>query len=959
MIGGIKKIHYAKGLIFKEKSIPNQILVIAPDEFVWFSIEWIETTPEKEKQRNVVWIWQEGNRKTVLKKTVLNSAMLYGIKIPKKLCGFTYFIEASLSGNRNNSKTNHKGLHISGYCPPRITASKWAVSSDGTPAAQQKQFAYGERVYLNLDTEGINGYKNLTIEIYAHKTLAPDPLTKTIVGVDVTDGEINLEINNTLIWYGKHLFPKEVMEFYVKVKLPNGRYIKDHNGDIIHARYLRIKPQQVFQMPEPPKNTTALKVGNNKTNLKNYHPCKLSKVQLTEAGNPFYIFEEGETLLKKQRTTLKRVSQSVYFDYDQYHLRNDARKTLDLLLDFLLYNPFLNMILEGHADDRGSLDYNQTLSEKRAHSVKNYLLEKGLKDERIKTRGFGEARNAIKATTEIQHAKNRRTIIEFNYNEYDSNAIVYQTLAGSALKPKNITLTLIDHDTVKCMRNHDPHQKEIQIQVNEEKVLVKGSQVNMSIKSSVPPHFTATYLSYLIQYLTPGATLNYSYYINFHTCAYFADKTYPSLQMLIYPDLVWIANLQYNFKEKGDYFFHDKKLELEQGIKTVLDEFRNSLMGKILKYLPTRFAQDLLFNYIEKEAEIYKYGAHVIHDRDIEKAGEALVLKGTQVNLIRDTKYTRYAAAYAIYAMVLLTIVIEIIITYLTRGRNLTGKAEKIQKVLRKIKALEKIAERKGGVDIEIIPPSIAINAGMYYKQLANRNMAMFYEVNVKADPIVAVEIKKEFDLLDLMDKGIDIANAKTPNDPQVQEQLKQNAPNNSKIKKYLNAAGLKVTGEIVVTGEIGFEHNVIVNPLTKELTIIDHLKNGFVNKNEVLLKEQIRFFAGIKGEYKKDFNFFKMQNKIEAKLNIEMQGTISMKIEYNYNKEEPINREKEKQGLYLKETLFFSGIKGTYLGNFSSKGVFNIELETNEGKPTPFTLLEPFELDLMTMQLFNHNKND
>ncbi|WP_375605618.1 hypothetical protein [Flavobacterium davisii] len=437
-----------------------------------------------------------------------------------------------------------------------------------------------------------------------------------------------------------------------------------------------------------------------------------------------------------------------------------------------------------------------------------------------------------------------------------------------------------------------------------------------------------------------------------NTCAYFADKTYPTLEIQAYPDLVWIANLQYNFKEKGDYFFHDKKLELEQGIKTVLDEFRNSLMGKILKYLPTRFAQDLLFNYIEKEAEIYKYGAHVIHDRDIEKAGEVLVLKGTEVNLITQTKYTRYAAAYAIYAMVLLTIVIEIIITYLTRGRNLTGKAEKIQKVLRKIKALEKIAERKGGVDIEIIPPSIAINAGMYYKQLANRNMAMFYEVNVKADPIVAVEIKKEFDLLDLMDKGIDIANAKTPNDPQVQEQLKQNAPNNSKIKKYLNAAGLKVTGEIVVTGEIGFEHNVIVNPLTKELTIIDHLKNGFVNKNGVLFKEQIKFDAKITGKYKNEFKVFNLQNKIEGNLEVDMKGAIGLKIKYGYENE---------QGLFLNQKLYFSGLKGTYKGQFKAQNskYGKYEYQTNNGNPTPFTLLEPFELDLITIQMFNHNKKE
>ncbi|AMO20626.2 hypothetical protein [Flavobacterium columnare] len=437
-----------------------------------------------------------------------------------------------------------------------------------------------------------------------------------------------------------------------------------------------------------------------------------------------------------------------------------------------------------------------------------------------------------------------------------------------------------------------------------------------------------------------------------NTCAYFADKTYPTLQMLVYPDLVWIANLQYNFEGKGDYFFHDKKLELEKGIKAVLDEFRNSLVGKIMSYLPSGFAQDLLFDYIEKQAEDYQYGAHVIHDRDIEKAGDALVLKGTQVNLIRDTKYTKYAAAYAIYVMVLLTIVIEIIIIYLTRGRNLTGKAKKIQKVLRKIKALEKIVERKGDVDIEIIPPSIAINAGMYYKQLANRNMALFYEVNVKAAPIIAVEIKKEFDLLDLLDKGIDIAKAKTPNDPQIQEQLKQNAPNNSKIKQYLNNAGLKVTGEIVVTGEIGFEHNVIVNTLTKEFTIIDQLKNGFVNKNEVLLKPQIKFDAKFKGEYKKDFDFEILQAEIEAKLDVELYGAIGLKIGYGYQKE---------KGLFLNQKLYFTGIKGIYKGSFklTSKKLGKLERETNDGKPTPFTLLEPFEMELMTIQLFNHNKNN
>ncbi|AUX18600.1 OmpA family protein [Flavobacterium columnare] len=915
MAGGIKKIHYAKGPIFKEKSIPNEMVVIAPDDFILFSIEWLETTLEKEKQRNVVWIWQEDNRKTILKKTVLNSAMLYGIKIPKKLCGFTYFLEASLSGNRNYSKKNYTGLYIRGYCPPRITASKWAVSSDGTPAGKQKQFAYGERVYLNLDTEGINGYKNLTIELYAHKTLAPDPLTRTIVGVDVTDGEINLEINNTLIWYGKHLFPKEVMEFYVKVKLPNGKYIEDYNGDIIHARYLRIKPQQVFQMPEPPKNSTALKVGNNKTSLKNYHPCKLNKVQLTETGEPFYIFEEGKTLLKKEHATLKRVSQIVYFDYDQYHLRDDARKTLDILLDFLLYNPFLNMMLEGHADDRGNLDYNQSLSEKRANNVKNYLVQKGLKDERIKTRGFGEARNAIKATNETQHSKNRRTVIEFNYNEYDSNAIVYQTLAGSVLKPKNITLTLIDHDTVKCLRKHDPHQKEIQIQNNKEKILIKDSQADIKVKSSVPPHFASSYLFYLIEYLAPGVSLNHSYYINFHTCAYFADKTYPSLQMLVYPDLVWIANLQYNFEEKGDYFFHDKSLHLETGITKVFEEFKETLLYQILKYLPTNYVlQDAIEEYILGEADYYKYAAHVIHDRDIEKAGEALILKGKEVNLITQTEYTKYAAAAFIYGMVAVTIIIEIILIYLTRGRNLTGKAGKISKILRKGKALEKNLERKWDVDIEIIPPSIAINAGMYYKQLFDRSVAMTYEVNIKAKPLLAIDIKKKFDLKDILESGIDLPKSKPTKDKQALADLKEFKTNTSIIRKFLEEKGITVTGEMTVTGSIAFEHNVKYNVLTSEFSIVQILGTALATaKDERIFESQISFNVKVNGTLKKEFDFFALQTKVDGKLDVESYGSVAIKLKYGVNNETG-------KGMYVQPILVFSGLKGVYSGDFGTQ---------------------------------------
>ncbi|MDI9310460.1 MAG: hypothetical protein QM535_09605 [Limnohabitans sp.] len=464
-----------------------------------------------------------------------------------------------------------------------------------------------------------------------------------------------------------------------------------------------------------------------------------------------------------------------------------------------------------------------------------------------------------------------------------------------------------------------------------------------------------------------------------NTCAYFADKTYPTLQMLVYPDLVWIANLQYNFEEKGDYFFHDKSLHLETGIQTVVKEFKETLLYKILKFLPSNYVlQDAIEEYILGEADYYKYAAHVIHDRDIEKAGEALILKGKEVNLITQTEYTKYAAA-AIYTFVLVEIAIEILIIYLTRGRNIGGKLGKIQKILRKGTASKLKLERKLGAEFEIIPPSIAINAGMYYKQRLDRRVEMVYEINVKADPLLAIQVKEEFDLADMLNSKLGIDKAVLPTDPDVLKQLKINIPGNEKLRNYLNGelndkirdkvkdqikdgiekkTGVKINGEITINGEIGFEHNVIVNVLTGEFTILDQLGNGFVNKNEVLLKPQIKFEAKIVGKYENEFKVFSLQNKIEGNLKIEISGALGLKISYGVDFDIS-NPNYKPKGIFFKQALYFSGLKGVYYGNYGLESdIFGkIEGETNNGKPHPFTLLEPFEMDLMTIQMFNHNK--
>jgi len=351
----------------------------------------------------------------------------------------------------------------------------------------------------------------------------------------------------------------------------------------------------------------------------------------------------------------------------------------------------------------------------------------------------------------------------------------------------------------------------------------------------------------------------------------------------------------------------------------------------------------VVLEYIKKEAKSYFYGIHTVHNRDIEKTGEALSLVGKETNLIQQTKYTKYAAAAVIYGFVVVGILIDLLMIYLTRGKNLTGRIAKIAKY---VKGAEKVLKTLNDAGVEIIPPSIAINAGMYYKKQKDGRLALVYEANLNARPLIEVNFKREFDLLDLMKKGIEnIQKARHPNDTKAKEKLEKNKKNNNKIIEYFDNLGISVKGSIAVKGEYIFEHNVKCNVLTNTYSITDKLSNGiFTAKDEVLLKSQISFTAKIEGKFKHTFDFDPFQNKIDAKVNVELKGATGIKLKYGHNPNE---------GLFVTKTLYFSGIQGVYSGSFKNDSWLDILDADEEIKPTPFTLIEPFEVDLFKIQLF------
>jgi len=101
-------------------------------------------------------------------------------------------------------------------------------------------------------------------------------------------------------------------------------------------------------------------------------------------------------------------NQDIYFDFDKYDLRTDARTTLDRKASFLNQNSSIRVQVEGHCDERGTNEYNMALGERRANAAKQYLTTAGISAGRLSTISYGEERPLDPGHTEAAWARNRR-----------------------------------------------------------------------------------------------------------------------------------------------------------------------------------------------------------------------------------------------------------------------------------------------------------------------------------------------------------------------------------------------------------------------------------------------------------------------------------------------------------------------------------------------------------------------
>ena len=108
------------------------------------------------------------------------------------------------------------------------------------------------------------------------------------------------------------------------------------------------------------------------------------------------------------------VGDRVLFDYDSSKLDSSSLILLDAQSRFLRVNTDLNIIIEGHCDERGTREYNLALGEQRATAVRDYLVIQGIDSDRIKVISYGKEKLAVVGSNNMAWSKNRRAVTVLN-----------------------------------------------------------------------------------------------------------------------------------------------------------------------------------------------------------------------------------------------------------------------------------------------------------------------------------------------------------------------------------------------------------------------------------------------------------------------------------------------------------------------------------------------------------------
>ncbi|WP_085299428.1 peptidoglycan-associated lipoprotein Pal [Cognaticolwellia mytili] len=125
--------------------------------------------------------------------------------------------------------------------------------------------------------------------------------------------------------------------------------------------------------------------------------------------------QKAEKIKAQQEREIERLRSEhiVYFDFDKSSVSADFAAVLEAHAKFLNENSNVNVLIEGHADERGTPEYNIALSERRAKAVETYLENMGVSASQLSTVAYGEEKPMVKDRSEGAFAKNRRAVLVY------------------------------------------------------------------------------------------------------------------------------------------------------------------------------------------------------------------------------------------------------------------------------------------------------------------------------------------------------------------------------------------------------------------------------------------------------------------------------------------------------------------------------------------------------------------
>lgn len=125
---------------------------------------------------------------------------------------------------------------------------------------------------------------------------------------------------------------------------------------------------------------------------------------------------EGQSLISDAEKAAQQALLDVtvfYFDFDQSSIKESGKAALSAHAAYLASNSGARIVLEGHADERGTPEYNLALGERRAIAVRQFLMAKGASASQIKVVSFGEEKPAVSGSASSAYAKNRRVEVKY------------------------------------------------------------------------------------------------------------------------------------------------------------------------------------------------------------------------------------------------------------------------------------------------------------------------------------------------------------------------------------------------------------------------------------------------------------------------------------------------------------------------------------------------------------------